>query len=79
MSLQDLKTKRRTKNVVFPRQIAMYLSRELTDISLPEIGVLFGGKDHTTVLHSHTKIKEEIKKNPTLKDRVNRIIKVIQQ
>jgi chromosomal replication initiator protein len=52
VSLQELKTKRRNKQVVFPRQIAMYLSRELTDLSLPEVGELFGGKDHTTVLHS---------------------------
>jgi chromosomal replication initiator protein len=78
MSLQDLKTKKRNKNIVLPRQVAMYLSRELTELSLPEIGTFFGGKDHTTVLHSHTKIKTEIKKNEYLLDKVNRIIKVIQ-
>ena len=50
MSLADLKNRRRNKTIVIPRQIAMYLSRELTDLSLPEIGEFFGGKDHTTVL-----------------------------
>src|SRR3989338_3213861 len=59
-SLQELKTKRRNKTIVLPRQVAMYLSRELTDLSLPEIGEFFGGKDHTTVLHSYNKIKEEL-------------------
>jgi chromosomal replication initiator protein len=79
ISLQDLKTKRRNKQVVFPRQIAMYLSRELTELSLPEIGELFGGKDHTTVLHSYKKIKEAIYNNPELKERVEKVIQVIKQ
>jgi chromosomal replication initiator protein len=79
ISLQDLKTKRRNKQVVFPRQIAMYLSRELTELSLPEIGELFGGKDHTTVLHSYKKIKEDICNNPELKERVDKVIQVIKQ
>ena len=79
IALQDLKTKRRNKQVVFPRQIAMYLSRELTELSLPEIGELFGGKDHTTVLHSYKKIKEDLRNNPKLKERVDKVIQVIQQ
>lgn len=79
ISLQDLKTKRRNKQVVYPRQIAMYLSRELTELSLPEIGELFGGKDHTTVLHSYKKIKDDILNNPGLKERVEKIIQVIKQ
>jgi len=79
ISLQDLKTKRRNKQVVFPRQIAMYLSRELTELSLPEIGELFGGKDHTTVLHSYKKVKEDINNNPALKERVEKVIQVIKQ
>ena len=56
ISLDDLKGHKRNKNIVMPRQIAMYLSRELTDSSLPKIGQEFGGKDHTTVLHSCDKI-----------------------
>jgi len=79
LSLHDLKTKRRYKNIVLPRQIAMYLSRELTDLSLPEIGVFFGGKDHTTVLYSYNKIKEELKSNESLKNQITKVIKVIQQ
>ena len=50
--ISDLRAKRRHKSIVFPRQMAMYLSRQLTSMSLPEIGGAFGGKDHTTVLHS---------------------------
>lgn len=79
ISLQDLKTKRRNKQVVFPRQIAMYLSRELTELSLPEIGELFGGKDHTTVLHSYKKIKESLINNIELKERVEKVIHIIKQ
>jgi len=79
ISLQDLKTKRRNKQVVFPRQVAMYLSRELTELSLPEIGELFGGKDHTTVLHSYKKVKEDLANNPKLKERIEKVIQVIKQ
>ena len=79
VSLQEIKMKRRSKNIVLPRQIAMYLSRELTDLSLPEIGNFLGGKDHTTVLHSYNKIKEAVKKDETLKARIERVIQVIQQ
>ncbi|MFA6130361.1 MAG: chromosomal replication initiator protein DnaA [Candidatus Omnitrophota bacterium] len=79
VSLPELKTKRRNKQVVLPRQVAMYLSRELTDLSLPEIGELFNGKDHTTVLHSYKKIKEDLHANPELKERVEKVIQVIKQ
>ncbi|AKG03323.1 chromosomal replication initiation protein DnaA [Salimicrobium jeotgali] len=54
--MEDFPAKKRTKSVAFPRQIAMYLSRELTDASLPKIGEEFGGRDHTTVIHAHEKI-----------------------
>src|SRR5690606_32790071 len=56
LSIEDLKAKKRTKNVAFPRQIAMYLCREMTDSSLSKIGEQFGGRDHTTVIHAHEKI-----------------------
>lgn len=52
VKVSELKSKRRTKTLVYPRQIAMYLSRELTETSYPEIGRLFGGKDHTTIIHA---------------------------
>ncbi|MBM7693577.1 chromosomal replication initiator protein [Peribacillus deserti] len=60
VKLEDFKAKKRTKSVAFPRQIAMYLSRELTDFSLPKIGEEFGGRDHTTVIHAHEKISKMI-------------------
>ncbi|MFH1441186.1 MAG: chromosomal replication initiator protein DnaA [Candidatus Omnitrophota bacterium] len=78
ISMQELKNKRRNKNIVLPRQVAMYLSRELTDLSLPEIGNFFGGKDHTTVLHSYNKIKGEIINNEYLKNKVEKVINIIQ-
>lgn len=58
IQLKDLKGKKRVKSIVVPRQIAMYLARELTDNSLPKIGAEFGGKDHTTVIHAHEKIQQ---------------------
>lgn len=79
ISLQELKTKRRNKTIVLPRQVAMYLSRELTELSFPEIGGFFGGKDHTTVLHSYNKIKGELGVNQILEDRINRVIQILQQ
>ena len=75
ISLQDLKTKRRNKNIILPRQIAMYLSRELTGFSLPEIGKLFGGKDHTTILYGWNKIKQCMEKDEHLKDVIDIVIK----
>ena len=53
--IEDLHSKKRTRSIAFPRQIAMYLCRELTDTSLPQIGNFFGGRDHTTVLHAYDK------------------------
>lgn len=79
VSLADLKQKKRSKTIVLPRQVAMYLCRELTEQSFPEIGEHFGGKDHTTVLHSYNKIKEDLLVNMALKEKINRIIQVIQQ
>lgn len=61
LKLEDFKARKRTKAVAFPRQVAMYLSRELTDFSLPKIGDNFGGRDHTTVIHAHEKISQLLK------------------
>ncbi len=55
----------------------MYLSRELTDLSLPEIGNFFGGKDHTTVLHSYNKIKGLLNTDISIKERINKLIQLI--
>lgn len=73
----ELKAKKRTRNVSFPRQIAMFLTRELTDLSLSNIGDSYGGRDHTTVLHACDRISTEMELDPTLsqtvKDLVHRI------
>ena len=64
IKLSDLKAKNRTKAVAFPRQVAMYLARQLTHASLAEVGRAFGGKDHTTVLHAVDKIQRCSRKTP---------------
>ena len=73
ISQADLKGKKRVKQIVVPRQIAMYLSRELTDNSLPKIGAEFGGKDHTTVLHSIDKIEEALQTDQSLQEDVQNL------
>ncbi len=67
----DITGKKRVKNIVVPRQIAMYLSRELTDNSLPRIGKEFGGKDHTTVLHAIDKIEKQLDTDSELQNEIN--------
>lgn len=69
----DILGKKRVKQIVVPRQIAMYLSRELTDFSLPKIGNEFGGKDHTTVLHAIDKIEAALKKDTDLQRDINNL------
>lgn len=64
--VDDLKAKKRTRSIAYPRQIAMYLTRELTDLSLPRIGECFGGRDHTTVLHACDKIADDKKSDANL-------------
>jgi chromosomal replication initiator protein len=64
IKMADMTSKRRPANIARPRQIAMYLAKELTQKSLPEIGELFGGRDHTTVLHAVRKITQDRAKNP---------------
>ncbi len=73
-----LLSKKRTKNIVTARHIAMFLSRELTNYSLPMIGDSFGGKDHTTVIHSCNKIKEQLKNDKKIKYHIDRLINKIQ-
>ncbi len=76
---EDLKCKRRTKHITYPRQISMYLCRELTDFSLPKIGEDFGGRDHTTVMHAHQKITAEIIKDDELKKIINDLIQKVKK
>lgn len=79
VKLEDFKAKKRTKSVAFPRQIAMYLSRELTDFSLPKIGEEFGGRDHTTVIHAHEKISKLIQSDAQFQKQmaeINELLKI---
>lgn len=79
IKVADMKSKRRTRNITFPRQIAMYLIRDLTDRSLPEIGEAFGGRDHTTVIHAVDKIERELKLDPSLQNTVTELENLIQR
>ena len=73
VTLEDMKSKRRDKHIVFPRQVAMFLVREETPSSLPAIGKAFGGRDHTTALHSIEKIANELKEDERLRFEVQAI------
>ncbi|NIA20911.1 MAG: chromosomal replication initiator protein DnaA [Anaerolineaceae bacterium] len=73
----DLQSKRRSKSISEPRQIAMYLSRRMTKLSLEEIGGYFGGRDHTTVLHADRKIKELVASDPEMKATLDNLIEEI--
>lgn len=78
-SVPDLKGKKRVRQIVIPRQIAMYLSRELTDASLPKIGQEFGGKDHTTVMHACDKIAQQIKTDTEIKSAVSDLRQMLER
>ena len=78
ISVEDIRSKKRSSNIAFPRQIAMYLCRKLTSESFPKIGTEFGGKDHSTVMHSVEKIENEIKVNPDLANIIEKIKEDIQ-
>jgi chromosomal replication initiator protein DnaA len=76
--LKDLKGKKRVKSIVVPRQIAMYLAREMTDNSLPKIGAEFGGKDHTTVIHAHEKIQQLLKTDAIIQNEISELKGILQ-
>lgn len=77
LSYNDLKGKKRTQNIVFPRQLAMYIAREITEYSTTELGLEFGGRDHTTVMHACQKIEERIRSDPTLDSVIHNLIRLI--
>ncbi len=77
IKLSDIESSKRTKALAFPRQVAMYLCREMTDLSLPKIGEVFGGRDHTTVLYACDKIATEIQKNISLKETLDLLKNII--
>jgi len=74
LRIEEMRAKRRTKGVAFPRQVAMYLSRELTDASLPRIGDEFGGRDHTTVMHACDRVKEALGHDPQFAARLKKLV-----
>jgi chromosomal replication initiator protein len=77
IKVAEMYSKKRTRNLVRPRQIAMHLAKELTDLSLPEIGQAFGGRDHTTVLHAYRKIEELKASDPGLKRDYSMLMQVL--
>jgi chromosomal replication initiator protein len=79
IKVSEIKSKRRTREISTTRQIAMYLCREHTKSSLPEIGKQFGGKDHTTVIFSHKKISNKVKENNDLKKSISEILSLIEE
>ena len=79
LSYIDLKAKKKTKNIVFPRQIAMYLARDMTGYSLTEIGEAFGGRDHATVIHSCDKIENQLRIDPNLEPTLQNLQRMIRE
>jgi chromosomal replication initiator protein len=79
IKLADMRAKTRTKAVAFPRQVAMYLARQLTHASLAEVGRAFGGKDHTTVLHAVDKVQTLLQDDPKFKKTIDSVTQTITQ
>ncbi|OGP18873.1 MAG: chromosomal replication initiation protein DnaA [Deltaproteobacteria bacterium GWA2_57_13] len=77
IKIGDLKAKRRTRNVVLPRQVAMYLCRKHTSTSFPAIGERFGGRDHSTVIHASKSIEKRIKEDPTMQATIEKLEKTL--
>jgi chromosomal replication initiator protein len=77
LSYNDLKGKKRTKNIAFPRQIAMYIARNTTEYSTTELGFEFGGRDHTTVMHACQKIEERLKLDPNLESTIQSLFRTV--
>ena len=75
MSVADLKSGKRNSEIVMPRQIAMYLCRTMIDTPLKSIGIILGGRDHSTINHGVDKIKAELKTNDTLNNTIDIIKK----
>jgi chromosomal replication initiator protein len=79
LTLEELSSDKRSQNIVYPRQVAMYLSRELTDSSLPKIGREFGGRDHTTVIHATSKIARLIREDRSVYNLVQELTARVKQ
>lgn len=77
ISIEEIESKKKTKNIAYPRQVAMYIARKLTDLSLPKIGDEFGGRDHSTVLHAYNKIEEEIENSQEAKKNIEDLVSML--
>lgn len=77
VTIEELDSPKRNKDISYPRQVAMYLIRTITDLSLPRIGTIFGGRDHSTVLHAYNKINKEIDIYIETKEMIDRLIEQI--
>jgi chromosomal replication initiator protein len=79
IGMSELVGSKRSQGIVYPRQIAMYLARELTDMSLPRIGAEFGGRDHTTVMHANDKIKKLMNLQRDVYNQIQSLTNLIRQ
>jgi chromosomal replication initiator protein len=79
LSYNDLRGKKRTKAIAFPRQIAMYITRELTEYSTTEVGDEFGGRDHTTVMHAFQRVENRMKTDPTIESTITNLIRMVKE
>jgi chromosomal replication initiator protein len=79
IGMVDLTGNKRSQNIVYPRQIAMYLARELTDLSLPRIGAEFGGRDHTTVIHANAKIQKLLSQQREVYNQIQSLTNLVRQ
>ncbi len=79
LSPSELKGKKRTRQVAFPRQMAMYISREVTEASMTDVGLEFGGRDHTTVMHACQRISSRMRTDPTIEDIIQTLIRRIRE
>jgi chromosomal replication initiator protein len=79
LSLADMSSRRRPASIAFPRQIAMYLTRQLTKLSLVEIGDAFGRRDHGTVIHACKKVKNDMDSSPEVKASVEKLVSALQR
>ena len=79
LSTNDLKGKKRTQVITFPRQLAMYITREITEYSTTEVGLEFGGRDHTTVMHACQRIESRMRTDATLEPTIQNIIRTIKE
>ena len=77
LTMSDLTGPTRKREITVPRSIAMYLTREMTGMSLPQIGIVFGGRDHTTVLHSCKSVEANMTQNPDFKAVVDDIKQLV--